>query len=207
LQTGTHKTNFQHCCNCTKLALSSWIYLQGSRNHQSNDLAALFQSPYLFFFFKIYLFIICKYTVAVFRHSRKGVRSCYRWLWATMWLLGFELWTFGRAVGCPYPLSHLTSPQSPYLNFLLNAGPSLLGALLVHPFLYLCINFLPLLELEVLTSSSPPGSRTYIYAWCITGICVCVSVWCNHVSPCGSEVNLRSCLFKFLLRPCPGLLT
>jgi hypothetical protein len=25
-----------------------------------------------FFFFKIYLFIICKYIVAVFRHSRRG---------------------------------------------------------------------------------------------------------------------------------------
>jgi hypothetical protein len=34
----------------------------------------------LFFFFKIYLFI-CKYTVSVFRHSRRGrVRSRYRWL-------------------------------------------------------------------------------------------------------------------------------
>ena len=28
-----------------------------------------------------------------------------------MWLLGFELRTFGRAVGCSYPLSHLTSPK------------------------------------------------------------------------------------------------
>jgi hypothetical protein len=28
-----------------------------------------------------------------------------------MWLLGFELRTFGRAVGCSYPLSHLTSPR------------------------------------------------------------------------------------------------
>jgi hypothetical protein len=27
-----------------------------------------------------------------------------------MWLLGFELWTFGGAVGCSYPLSHLASP-------------------------------------------------------------------------------------------------
>ena len=27
-----------------------------------------------------------------------------------MWLLGFELQTLGRAVGCSYPLSHLTSP-------------------------------------------------------------------------------------------------
>ena len=32
-----------------------------------------------------------------------------------MWLLGFELWTFGKAVGCPYPLSYLTSP---YINIL-----------------------------------------------------------------------------------------
>jgi hypothetical protein len=29
-----------------------------------------------------------------------------------MWLLGFELRTYGRAVGCSYPLSHLTSPPS-----------------------------------------------------------------------------------------------
>jgi hypothetical protein len=28
-----------------------------------------------------------------------------------MWLLGFELQTSGRAVGCSYPLSHLTSPH------------------------------------------------------------------------------------------------
>jgi hypothetical protein len=29
--------------------------------------------PILFFFFlKIYLFIICKYTIAVFRHTRRG---------------------------------------------------------------------------------------------------------------------------------------
>jgi hypothetical protein len=35
-----------------------------------------------------------------------------------MWLLGFELRTFGRAVGCSYPLSHLTSPQTLFLKFL-----------------------------------------------------------------------------------------
>jgi hypothetical protein len=29
-----------------------------------------------------------------------------------MWLLGFELRTFRRAVGCSYPLSHLTSPHA-----------------------------------------------------------------------------------------------
>jgi hypothetical protein len=35
-----------------------------------------------------------------------------------MWLLGFELWTFGRAVGWSYPLSHLTSPTFYFLKYL-----------------------------------------------------------------------------------------
>jgi hypothetical protein len=35
-----------------------------------------------------------------------------------MWLLGFELRTFGRAVGCSYPLSHLTSPALTIFYFL-----------------------------------------------------------------------------------------
>jgi hypothetical protein len=33
-----------------------------------------------------------------------------------MWLLGFELWTFGRAVGYSYLLSHLTSPKNIFLK-------------------------------------------------------------------------------------------
>jgi hypothetical protein len=33
-----------------------------------------------------------------------------------MWLLGFELWTFGRAVRCSYPLSHLTSLAGGFLS-------------------------------------------------------------------------------------------
>ena len=37
-----------------------------------------------------------------------------------MWLLGFELLTFGRAVGCSYPLSHLTSPKAQLLITSLN---------------------------------------------------------------------------------------
>jgi hypothetical protein len=33
--------------------------------------AAVRRIPYSFFFLKIYLFIICKYTVAVFRHQKR----------------------------------------------------------------------------------------------------------------------------------------
>jgi hypothetical protein len=36
---------------------------------------------------------------------KEGIRSHYRWLWATMWLLGIELRTSGRAVSA---LNHWT---------------------------------------------------------------------------------------------------
>jgi hypothetical protein len=34
--------------------------------------------PRNYFFFKIYLYIICEYTVTVFRHSRKGCQISLR---------------------------------------------------------------------------------------------------------------------------------
>jgi hypothetical protein len=34
--------------------------------------------PSFFFFFEIYLFITCKYTVAVLRHLRRGHQSSLR---------------------------------------------------------------------------------------------------------------------------------
>ena len=58
----------------------------------------------------IYLFIICKYTVAVFRHTRRGSQI---WLWmpvshhvvAGIWTQ--DLW---KSIQWSYLLSHLTSP-------------------------------------------------------------------------------------------------
>jgi len=50
------------------------------------------------FFLNIYLFYVCEYTVSIFMHTRRGYQILFRWLWATMWLLGFELRTSGRAV-------------------------------------------------------------------------------------------------------------
>jgi len=55
---------------------------------------------YNVYFFKD-LFIIYKYTLSLSSDTPKeGIGSLYRWLWATMWLLGIELITSGRAVGC-----------------------------------------------------------------------------------------------------------
>ena len=49
----------------------------------------------------MYIFYVYEYTVAIFRHTRKGIGFHYRWLWAIMWLLGIELRTCGRAVSAP----------------------------------------------------------------------------------------------------------
>jgi hypothetical protein len=50
-------------------------------------------------FFKRFLFIIMISTLLLSSDTpEEGVRSHYKWLWATIWLLGFELRTFGRAV-------------------------------------------------------------------------------------------------------------
>jgi hypothetical protein len=43
-----------------------------------------------FFFFKIYLFIICKYTVAVFRHTRRGSQISSSMVVSHMWLLNSQ---------------------------------------------------------------------------------------------------------------------
>ena len=52
---------------------------------------------FLFCFFYIYLLCI-QYSVYMYAcRPEEGTRSHYRWLWATMWLLGIELRTFGRA--------------------------------------------------------------------------------------------------------------
>ena len=53
----------------------------------------------LFFLKKIYLFYvyecsICMYTCV----PEEGIRSHYRWLWASMWLSEIELRTFQRAL-------------------------------------------------------------------------------------------------------------
>jgi len=48
----------------------------------------------LFIYLLIYECFICIYTCM----PEEGIRSLYRWLWATVWLLGIELRTSGRAV-------------------------------------------------------------------------------------------------------------
>ena len=45
-----------------------------------------------------YIYFIYVSTLSLSSDTEKSSRSHYRWLWATMWLLGIELRTSGRAV-------------------------------------------------------------------------------------------------------------
>jgi hypothetical protein len=63
-----------------------------------------------FFLRFIYLFIIHKYTVAVFRHTRRG-RQISLWVVVSHHVVT-GIWTHDlqKSSQCSYPLSHLTSP-------------------------------------------------------------------------------------------------
>jgi hypothetical protein len=49
------------------------------------------------FFLRFYLFNVYEHTI-VCPYCLQIQQNCYRWLWTTMWLLGIELRTSGRAV-------------------------------------------------------------------------------------------------------------
>jgi hypothetical protein len=79
----------------------------------------------LFFFFLVFqmidwliglfIYLLYEYTAAIFKHTlEECIGSHYRWSWATMWLLGFELRTSRRAVSA---LTHWAI--LPALKFLL----------------------------------------------------------------------------------------
>jgi hypothetical protein len=67
----------------------------------------------------IYLFIHLLYVSTLQLSSdtpEEGIRSHYGWLWATMWLPGFELRTFRRAVSALNHWAISPAPQSYFLK-------------------------------------------------------------------------------------------
>lgn len=66
---------------------------------------------HFFFLFKIYLLCIIVFCL----HVRKGIKSQYRWFWATTWLLGIELKTSGRTSSA-LSLRHVSSPDLCFLK-------------------------------------------------------------------------------------------
>jgi hypothetical protein len=64
----------------------------------------------LFFFFKD-LFIVCKYTVAVFRHTRRGHQISFQVVVSHHVVAGIWTQDLWKSSQCSYPLSHLASPK------------------------------------------------------------------------------------------------
>jgi hypothetical protein len=72
-----------------------------------------------FFFFLSFRFTYYyKYTVAVFRHTRRG-RQISLWVVVSHHVIA-GIWTqdLRKSSQCSYPLSHFTSPSASVLNFL-----------------------------------------------------------------------------------------
>jgi hypothetical protein len=75
--------------------------------------------PTISFFLKIYLFIICKYTAAVFRHTRRGSQISLRMVVSYHVVAGTWTQYLQKNSQCSYQLSHLTSLSQPFLKLLL----------------------------------------------------------------------------------------
>jgi hypothetical protein len=69
---------------------------------------------FFYIFLEIYLFIYF-ISMSTPLHSsdipEEAIRPHYRWLWATMWLLGIELQTSGRAVSALNPWAISPAPE------------------------------------------------------------------------------------------------
>jgi hypothetical protein len=83
----------------------------------------------LIFFFKDLFIIICKYTIAVFRHTRRGSQILLGMVVSHHVVAGIWTLDFQKSSRCSYPLSHLTSPAPTpnldqlLLNILTQSGP------------------------------------------------------------------------------------
>jgi hypothetical protein len=71
-------------------------------------------NPWLFIYLFIYLFI-CKYTVADFRHSRKGRQISLQMVVSHHMVAGIWTHDLWKSSQCSYLLSHLTSPTPDFL--------------------------------------------------------------------------------------------
>jgi hypothetical protein len=85
------------------VVVRNWIFRTCARSRQLCSLSSCLLRPKDLF--------IDKYTVAFFRRTRYG------WLWATMWLLGFELRTLGGAVSAITHWAISPAPPPPHIYF------------------------------------------------------------------------------------------
>jgi hypothetical protein len=126
-----------------------WNY-EISRGCWESNLGPLEAHQVFFFFFFKDLFIMCKYTVAVFRHSRRGSQISLRMVVSHLVVAGIwtrDLWKISRVL-LPAEPSH--QPTSSVLNHwavfstqvISNMKHQRAGAETLHPSLYRALEVL-----------------------------------------------------------------
>ena len=89
-----------HVCMHMHMHVPSHIYMYMYNWKPEVNLRSFFlRSHWLLSFLSFYFFLRFIHLFEYSDTPEEGFRSHYSWLWATMWLLGFELRTSGRAVG------------------------------------------------------------------------------------------------------------
>ena len=136
-------------------------------DHMRPQLLALID---LFFFYFKDLFIVCEYTVAVFRQARRRCQISLRVVVSHHMVAGIWTQDLQKSSQCSSPLSHFSSPNSEYsislvCTFLckspfLTPSPGLLKVLLLS----LCpTSGSQLLYLPIITNSGQGSSASYIW--------------------------------------------
>jgi hypothetical protein len=68
---------------------------------------------YLFFIYFLFIYLVYMSTLSLSSDTpEEGIRSHYRWLWATMWVLGIEMRSSGRTVSA---LKHWAISPAPQI--------------------------------------------------------------------------------------------
>ena len=101
------KSSYQHKVQ-PRLSLEHSFFVLSENTSQK--ISPQWCCPLLLFFFFKDLFIICKYTVAIFRHTRRGCQISLRVVVSHHVVAGIWTQDLRKSSQCSYPLSHLASP-------------------------------------------------------------------------------------------------
>jgi hypothetical protein len=113
-------------CVCVCVYLCTWNMYGQMSTQSCLPLSSI--SFHLNFFFKIYLFIICKYTVVVFRYTRRGHQISLRVVVSHHVVAG--IWTSDLRKSSRVPLPTEPSHQPLHLHFWVSISPGMWNSLI-----------------------------------------------------------------------------
>ena len=156
-------------------------------------------------FFNIYLLYI-HYSVCLYAcRPEECTRPHYRWLWATMWLPGIELRTFGRAGNAlnGWAISPALSFSFLFFSFLFFVFPSFFPSFFLSFFLsfFCCFLFQEMVSLCMLGCPKTHSVNQAVLE--LKEICVWAEIKGMHLLP---HTTARQRLHFLVTSGCPGLI-